>query len=158
MSAIVHSHALMLSQNDSPVPGIVLSFLHNSEETGLSGRGGGGVWQGARVVREREDGKRRGGVEVLRGWKKRGEAVRADLYWRVPSDGNYQSLRNAAAAFTRQAAAWLCRLRSPASNLLTPSAGNRQVTVTHAHTTPGRAQGRNIYVCFACYYGLTVEL
>lgn len=67
MSAIVHSHALMLSQTASPVPGIVLSLLHSSEETGLLGRGGGDVRQGARVVGEREDGKRRGGVEVLRG-------------------------------------------------------------------------------------------
>lgn len=134
MSAIVHSHPLMLSQNASPVPGIVLSLLHNSEETGLSGRGGrgGGGGQGARVVGESEDGKRRGGVEVLRGWKKRREAVRADLDRRVPSDGNYQSLRNAAAVFTRQAAAWLRRLRGPASNLLTPSAGLG--TVTHART------------------------
>lgn len=86
------------------------------------------------MVGESEDGKTRGGVEVLSGVKKEGGGSESRFGLKsVPSDGNYQSLRNAAAAFTRQAAAWLRRLCGPASNLLTPSAGLGTVAHTRVH-------------------------
>ena len=78
---------------------------------------------------ERENKRREWGAEVffmLGG-------VKADLEWGVPPVGNYQSLRNAAAAFTRQAAARLQRPRKHAS-LHYPVHRSLCGTTVHTHT------------------------
>lgn len=102
----------MLSENDSHVPAIIhlAEFLQGTG--GWEARGVSWTWAC--------------GEGESRFWKK------------SSSDGNYQTLRNAAAALTRQAAAWLQELRrSPAC--VTPS----QVVVCAASENLAE-----VFVCF----------
>lgn len=89
------------------------------------------VWQ--RGGGERESKRRGWGAEVFFVW---GGGVKADLEWGVPPVSNYQSLRNAAAAFTRQAAARLQRPRSTPTciTLSTDLCAVPQCAHTHTRT------------------------
>lgn len=88
--------------------------------------GSEGRWAKGRMGEE-EEGMRGGGVE---GGQRGGGGVKADFGVKSSLVGNYQSLRNAAAALTRQAAAWLQRLRSTPT-CITPST---DLCVVHART------------------------
>ena len=113
---------------------------------------------------ERENKRREWGAEVffmLGG-------VKADLEWGVPPVGNYQSLRNAAAAFTRQAAA---RLQRPCKHASLHYPVHRSLcgTTVHTHThTHTHTHARSVcdlsefslmaFWVYLCHYCLTVLL
>lgn len=120
-------NVIILSQNDSHAPAIILFFFHGSfsEATVL--------YEGCVAGREEVKGRTRGGEEEEGGGSR--------FVVKSFSVGNYQSFRNAAAALTRQAAA---RPRRPriAPTRITPST---DLVRTHTHTY-------RAFLVYLCHY------